>query len=216
MRQHPVFAALLAALVMLTLLIPSGAQAATSLEATPASVAAGERVDVVGRGFVRNERVSAWVTTSDQRVIDIGFAKALGDEGRVELSYRVPGDAIGGRWALTVYGEVSQTPTVAFFEVIGRTPTSGKPPIAVNPPEGAPGTRFSFFASGYDDFERISYWFTGPDGTIIAYPEETESTSEGDVYFDWVAPADIQRGTWVVTVQGKLSNHARGIRFEIR
>jgi hypothetical protein len=213
---HAARLALLTLLLLVAAPLAEAQEAQPVLEATTPTVRAGERAYFVGRGFVRNERLSAWVTTSDQRVLDIGFAKAYGDEGRVELSYRVRGDAISGRWALTLYGEVSQTPVVAFFEVIGRSPANSKPPIAVEPPAGPPGTRFKFFASGYDEDEDVSHWFTAPDGTLIAFPEANEASKDGEVYFEWMAPATAQAGVWVVTVQGKRSNVARGISFEIR
>jgi hypothetical protein len=207
-------------LLMLSLLVSPTASAQSApytLAPVAPSVAAGSSLDFVGSGFVRGERVSSWATTPDQRVIGGSFATATGREGRIELAFDVPRDAVGGRWSLTVYGEVSQTPVVTTFEVIATTPDAGETPvITVAPPAGPRGTRFRFFAEGFDESERISYWFSGPDGSIIAYPEDVDATEDGEVYFDWTAPASIVTGTWVITIQGKDSDVVRGIRFEIQ
>ena len=203
---------ILAAAALLALLIPGAALAA----AQPA-VDAGQSISFTGTGFTLGERVVTWATAPDQAVVSGNYVGADGADGRITFSFQVPSGALGGRWAMTAYGQQSKTPVVAFFEVNGSAPTTTDPQAAVAPTVGPPGTVFAFAARGYDEDERISYWFTGPDGLVhAAYPDSAEANSKGRVDISWTAPADALRGTWVVTIQGLDSYVARGVPFEIR
>src|SRR5215211_5962708 len=162
------------ALVLLALLaLPSAARAqAPALAPDKPSVATGQSIIFTGTGFARGERVVTWATAPDQAVIGGETAVAKGAEGRIKVSFRVPKDAIGGRWALTAFGRTSMTPVVATFDVQGRTADITMPQAAVAPASGPPGTRFAFAALGFKSKEKVSYWFTGPDGLIhAAFPE---------------------------------------------
>jgi hypothetical protein len=208
-------AALLAALL---LGFPAAVRAADlSLSPTQPSVEAGKTIDFVGEGFRPGERVVTWATTPEQAVIGGSYADSEGDAGRIAFSFRVPENAVGGRWAMTAYGLASKTPVVATFEVIGRAPDNASPQAAVAPPSGPPGTTFAFAAFGYADKEKISYWFTGPDGKVYAaYPEEAGSNADGRVDITWASPQSAPPGAWVITIQGIKSNVARAVPFEIR
>jgi hypothetical protein len=206
-------------LVLLALLaLPSAvrAQALTLVPDTP-SVAAGQRITFTGAGFVQGEIVATWATAPDQAVIGGETALAKRAEGQIKVSFRVPKDAIGGRWALTAFGRTSMTPVIANFDVAGRTADTSTPQAAVAPASGPPGTKFAFAAFGFKNKEKLSYWFTGPDGLIhAAFPKKATSNKSGRVDITWVAPADAPRGIWVITIQGIQSNVARGVPFEIR
>lgn len=204
--------------VLLALLLPSGAWAA-ELALAPAqpSVAAGQTIVFSGAGFTAGERVVTWATSPDQAVVGGPYAGAEGAAGQITFHFDVPARAVGGRWAMTAYGLQSRTPVVASFEVIGSAPASTDPQAAVAPPAGPPGTVFAFAALGYDDEEKVSYWFTGPDGQIhAAYPEGTKANHDGRVDIKWTAPGDAPTGAWVITIQGLKSNVARAVPFEIR
>ena len=60
--------------------------------------------------FALGERVATWATAPDQTVFSGPFVYAARADGSVELTFTVPGDALGGRWALTAYGDRSTTP----------------------------------------------------------------------------------------------------------
>jgi hypothetical protein len=203
-------------LLAVLLALPSAALAATLTPAQP-GVAAGQTININGSGFTRGEQVAIWATAPDQTVIGGDFEFAKGDEGLIDIGFDVPDDALGGRWSLTAYGFISKTPVITTFEVQGRDPATATPQATVAPMVGTPGTQFDFTALGYREKEKVSYWFTGPDGVIhAAYPEGDSANSDGRVDMNWQAPADAVRGIWVVTIQGLKSGVARGIPFEIR
>ena len=217
MARHTRIIGLLA--LLLALLALPDAALAQSLTLAPAqpSVAAGRTLDFVGTGFKRDEKVAIWATAPDQTVIGGDFAFAKGDEGRIEFGFKVPEDAIGGRWAMTAYGLDTKVPVIAGFDVQGRDPATAVPQASVAPASGAPGTQFAFAAQGFKSKEKVSYWFTGPDGKIYdAYPEGDQANSDGRVDLTWRAPTDAIHGIWVITIQGLKSDIARGVPFEIR
>jgi hypothetical protein len=206
------------ALLLMGLALPSVAWAATfTLAPTQPSVDAGQTIVFTGSGFTPGERVVTWATAPDQAVLGGNYADAEGAEGQIEASFDVPDNALGGRWAMTAYGLQSKTPVVTTFEVNGRAPESASPQAAVAPPSGPPGARFAFAALGYKKDEKVSYWFTGPDGAIYdAYPAGAEANDDGRVDINWMAPGDALPGVWAITIQGLKSNVARGVQFEIR
>ena len=218
MIRHVRNAGPLIALLALLLALPNAALAA-SFTLTPAQpgVAAGQTINVIGTGFTRGEQVAIWATAPDQTVISGDFEFAEGDAGQIDIGFKVPNDALGGRWSLTAYGFISKTPVITTFDVQGRDPATATPQALVAPASGAPGTLFDFAALGFKKKETVSYWFTGPDGAIHdAYPAGDSANSDGRVDLSWRAPADAIRGTWVITIQGIKSGVARGIPFEIR
>jgi hypothetical protein len=206
-------------IVLLALLALPGAARAQALALAPdkPAVAAGQSITFTGTGFTQGEIVATWATAPDQAVIGGETAVAKKDAGQIKVSFRVPKDAIGGRWALTAFGRASMTPVIATFDVEGRAADTSTPQAAVAPAVGAPGSTFAFAAYGFRNKEKLSYWFTGPDGQIhAAFPERVTSNKNGRVDLTWTAPADAPRGTWVITIQGIKSNVARGVPFEIR
>ncbi len=195
MARHTKIAGPIVFLLALLLALPNAALAA-SFTLTPAqpSVGAGQTISFIGTGFTRGERVAIWATAPDQTVIGGDFEFAEGDAGFI-----------------------SKTPVIATFEVQGRDPATAVPQAAVAPTSGAPGAQFAFSALGFKTKEKVSYWFTGPDGAIHdAYPEGDSANSHGRVDLSWRAPADAVHGTWVITIQGLKSGVARGVPFEIR
>jgi hypothetical protein len=208
----------LLALLLALLGLPDAARAQSlTLAPEQPSVAAGQAINFVGTGFRRSEQVGIWATAPDQTVIGGDFAFADGDQGRIEVRFEAPEDAIGGRWSLTAYGFVTKTPVITTFEVQGRDPAAAVPQATVAPPSGAPGSQFAFAALGFKNDETVSYWFTGPDSVIYdAYPEGDGANDDGRVDISWQAPADAPRGIWVITIQGLRSHVARGVPFEIR
>jgi hypothetical protein len=207
----------LAALLLVSLLLaPAAAHAAPAVSPATPSVEAGQPITFAGQGFAPDERLSVWYTAPNDVVLGAPFVFTDG-EGRATVTFRVPLGAVGGEWAVTLFGRVSQTAAIARFTVQGRPPEAATLQGAVAPTVGAPGSQFRFSAFGYDDEERISYWFTGPDGQIKdAYNQTRRSDKNGRVDFNWTAPRDAMPGTWVVTIQGIKSGTVRGIPLEIR
>jgi hypothetical protein len=218
MARHMRIAGPLLVLLALLLALP-GVALAASFTLTPAqpSVAAGQTINISGSGFTRGEQVAIWATAPDQTVIGGDFEFAEGDAGLIDIGFRVPDDALGGRWSLTAYGFISKTPVITSFDVQGRDPATATPQALVAPASGPAGAQFDFAALGFKKKETVSYWFTGPDGVIHdAYPGGDSANSDGRVDLSWHAPADAVRGIWVITIQGLKSGVARGVPFEIR
>jgi hypothetical protein len=187
-----------------------------TLQPSEPAVAASKVIEFTGAGFQPGERVSMWFTTPRQFVLGGGYAYAT-SEGRISRGFGVPADAISGTWWVTAYGEKSKTPVVAAFTVWGRDPEDAGLQAGVQPPQGAAGTMFAFAATGFDSKEKVSYWVTSPDGTVVdAYEREVRPNRDGRVDLTWEAPDDAMPGTWVLTIQGVRSGTARGIPFEIR
>jgi hypothetical protein len=118
---------------------------------------------------------------------------------------------------MTAYGLAGRAPAVAHFEVAGRQGESAELLAAAAPESGPPGSRFAFAATGFDRDERVSYWFTAPDGSVFAaFSQQIKANRDGRVDISWASPADAPRGQWVVTIQGVASGVARGIRFQLQ
>lgn len=221
-RQGPGAGILLALLLaVLVLPLPGVARAqAITLEPEQLVVEAGSAIRFIGTNFQPGEKVGWWATAPDGVVLGGEEVRASRDRGYIEILFDVPSHALGGRWAMTAYGNLTQVPVIATFEVIGRAPEQVDPEdfdVKVAPPVGPPGTRFAFAATGFDEEEDVSYWITAPAGTVYAaYPKGETADNNGRIDFAWTAPFDAPRGVWVMTMQGYDSGVARGIRFEIR
>ncbi len=86
----------------------------------------------------------------------------------------------------------------------------------MSPTQGAPGTTFTFTATGFDREERISYWVTEPDGEVFfAAPHSEKTNRHGQLEFDWTAPTDAAYGRWVMTMHETDEPKAHAIPFYI-
>jgi hypothetical protein len=201
--------------LLAALLAPMPARAAgPSLTPNAPGVSAGDVITFSAAGFAPREQIAVWATAPSQAVLDGGRVTA-GNDGHAQISLRIPAGAIGGAWAMTAYGLDSRTQAVTHFEVAGR---GGQDELlaAAAPEAGPPGSRFQFAATGFERRERVSYWFTAPDGSVFAaFSQQISASREGRVDISWEAPADAPRGQWVVTIQGVKSGVARGIAFRI-
>lgn len=207
---------LIVASISLGFAAPARAQTAPSLTANRTTVSAGEWIIFTGAGFWPDERVSVWSTAPNGVVLGGEFYWA-DPSGNVWFDRRIADDAIGGRWAMTAYGDLSKTPVIATFDVNGKPIDQAAFIASASPESGPPGTVFAFAATGYDEKERISYWFTGPDGVVYdSYNQTVRTDKNGRIDLTWTAPGDAVRGRWVVTIQGIKSAMARAIVFEIR
>jgi hypothetical protein len=179
------------------------------------AVEAGKRIRFIGNGFYRYERVDSWATDPTGAVIRGEYTKANGN-GRVEITFDVPYEAIDGEWKLTARGDESRFPVWASFEVYGRPALTAEYLARVNPTQGPPGMVFAFSANGLKHHEDVSYWITDPAGEVVfANPRGTEANRHGRVDLEWVSPTDAMPGRWVMTLQGYESEEARAIPFII-
>lgn len=225
MKQQYIHVALIGCALFVSaalLFVPRSTQATqtvdTEMRLAPLqpSVDAGKTIRFVGTGFYRHEMVDIWATDPTDAVIrGEQYFKADG-EGEVELEFQLPDRALDGTWKLTAMGKESITPVWTSFEVHGRPIGSASAPAHASPPHGAPGTTFTFTATGFDREEKISYWVTGPDGDIyFAAPNSEETNRHGQLEFDWTAPIDAVYGRWVMTMHETDEPKAHAIPFYI-
>src|SRR5215210_5739518 len=101
MTRHMKIVGPIIVLLALLLALPNAALAASfTLTPEQPSVAAGQIININGSGFTRGEQVAIWATAPDQTVISGDFEFAKGDAGQIDIGFRVPNDALGGRWSL--------------------------------------------------------------------------------------------------------------------
>lgn len=97
------------------------------------------------------------------------------------------------------------------------SPTTEQPQVAVEPHAAPPGSRFAFFALGFNRNERVAYWFNRPDGTILSNDQtyQARAARSGRVDFAWLAPLDAPAGVWQIVVQGLESRVTHTLEFTI-
>lgn len=215
--KHTFQLALLAAILALSAItLPAYAQTPPAPSITPltVSVTAGSIIQFSGSGFAGGERVAFWATAPTQAVLG-GFFTVAQKDGSIGFEFRAPADAVGGTWAMTAFGIGSQTVAVATFTVIGRDPTDADRAAWSDPVSIPARERIRFAATGFRARERVSYWFTGPDGEVYdAHPAGAVADANGRVDISYIAHEPT--GTWVVTFQGLRSGVTRGVPFDVR
>jgi hypothetical protein len=84
----------------------------------PASAAPGSQFDFAALGFKKKETVSYWFTGPDG-VIHAAYPEGdkANSNGRVDLSWRAPADAIRGTWVITIQGLTSGVARGVPFEI---------------------------------------------------------------------------------------------------
>ena len=84
----------------------------------PASGAPGSQFDFAALGFKKKETVSYWFTGPDG-VIHAAYPEGdkANSDGRVDLSWRAPADAIRGTWVITIQGLTSGVARGVPFEI---------------------------------------------------------------------------------------------------
>ncbi len=96
------------------------------------------------------------------------------------------------------------------------TPTD-QSQIAVEPNAAPPGSRFAFFALGFNRNERVAYWFNQPDGLILSNDQayRARAARSGRVDFAWLAPLTAPAGTWQIVVYGLESRVTHTLEFTL-
>ncbi len=117
--------------------------------------------------------------------------------------------------ALIVVGLAGLQPLGAAQAQSG-SPTE-QPQAAVEPHAAPPGSRFAFFALGFNRNERVAYWFNQPDGLILSDEQayRARAARSGRVDFAWLAPLAAPAGTWQIVVYGLESRVTHTLEFTI-
>jgi hypothetical protein len=168
------------------------------------------RYDVVATGFAANEMVSTWLTGPSQQVVPSDRHK-VDHRGGIAFTLRVKRYAEPGRWALTVGGWESGREAIAYFDLPPFAPDIA---VSVTPPSGQPGATFTFTATGFEEGERVSAWFTAPDGRTLD-GDVVEAGREGRVAFQWATATGTPTGEWTMNAYGQSSDRLGVASFTV-
>ncbi len=210
--------------------------ASKSMVVTPNCGPGGTVFRFTGSGFRSGEKVGVYVTDPSQAVFGAPFQADATGEGIVSgISLNSASNFPAGVWAVTMEGVSSHFTAIGYFKITAKAATPAPPPGATAPPaacdtshnqdgeatpsSGGPGTRIVFRGRGFRVGERVSFWFTTPDGDVVG----TEAPEEGFVNPDGtIGPLPftitpdlvaIGTGTWAITFQGEDSRHQSVIFF---
>nr|WP_044199446.1 hypothetical protein [Oscillochloris trichoides] len=184
---------------------------------TPSSGPPGTTFTFTAGGFLDDyEKVFFWFVDPNGRSVDGPEEKNSDNNNRVTWTWTAPKDALGGQWQAVALGESSRVQRIIPFTINNDQNPSG-PGAAVNPERGAPGTTFTFTASGYEKDERVGYWLNQPDGTIIRFDRELIANRDGVVTWTWTAPATAQRGLYTMAARSSQNDKVNNdVSYTIR
>lgn len=217
---------LLLVLVGIVALVPRAD--AQQANVSPAAGPPGTRFAFAAAGFQADERVDYWIDMPDGRVRGSLEYKVEADAaGGASWEWRAPPGAVPGIWRMVARGRESAVERVIPFEITltGGVTAPGEPvgqpgqigeDFNVAPRVGRPGTRFDFFARGFDDDESVSYWLNAPDGSLVSSSDFTARANDGRADWSWEAPTAPLIGTWSMVIRGDRSGIQWVIVFEIR
>lgn len=184
----------------------------------------GTRFAFYATGFNEEENVSVWLNRPDGTVTDdniVGVNEAT-PTGRVDWFWDAPLNAAPGYWSMVVNGNESNLEYAIPFEVRAGPPSEpivdpGDQQSNVAPAAGVPGTRFAFFATGFEGGETVDVWLNTPGAQVIDADVEdlNEANETGRADWFWRAPEDAQPGTWSMVARGRDSGVEVVIIFDI-
>ncbi len=188
--------------------------------AAPAAAPAGTRFRFGASGFSPGETVFFWALDGNGRPYPNSKTAEADALGRAEWTWEVHADRPPGQWNMVARGDASRNEVQIPFVV-----SSGlQQAIAMEPQgSGAPGTTFTFHASGFYANEPIDLWLTGPDMHVRRFDQEYDlvdrpdirSDAQGNVQWTWTAPANALAGRWRMSARGEESRALQVIDFDI-
>ncbi len=193
------------------------ADPAAGTGASPAAGGPGTTFTFTATGFRdKPEKIFFWFNDPNGKGVNGPDWKRNAVDGTVTWEWTAPANAADGQWQAVAHGEKSDITRAIPFTI-----TRDKPLVtgsaSVSPESGGPGTTFTFTASGYKQDERVGYWLNLPDGTVLRFDHELWGDSKGGVTWTWTAPADAQRGLYVMAVRSSQSDKFdNDVSYEIR
>lgn len=219
MQAKPALALLALALAFTALLAAPAAAPAYAAEgsASPTEAAPGTRVHFNASGFTPGERVDLWASPPGGGARPRYPSVNADAAGAVLWSWDVqPGDP-NGAWTMSARGVSSGTLLAIPFAVVGSNPVAA--PISVSPAAGAPGTTFTFQASGLTPTRAVDAWLVEPSGASRdLVPGEWPglfADADGRVSWSWTAPADAPGGTWTMVARDSVTRRELTVAFTI-
>ncbi len=202
----------------LALCLPVGVRAQAPVTVHPPSGQAGTRFSFLADGFRGGERIDIWLNLPDGRAIparpDSEAQRRAAPDGRAAWSWTAPDDAPPGAWSLVARGQRSGVVRVALLTIVSP-PSPDAPAAGVYPATGAPGTRFVFFAAGFDPADPLAFFLASPDGRETLVSVDQPRASNGRVDWNWTAPDNAPPGTWRFRVVGSTSKFEQTIAISI-
>jgi hypothetical protein len=167
---------------------------------------------VEARGFYKDEDVSAWLTGPSQQVVGVNDY-STDARGRVKFKLFMLRHYQPGPWALTLAGLRSREEAIEYFESpdrgVNATATMSATSLNI-------GDTVTVNGDGFNRDERVSYWFTLPDGSAARGASDAVTDRLGNVTFSFVvARPDLEIGGWALSVYGYDSDHYAVTPFEV-
>lgn len=180
------------------------ANPAAQASVSPASGPPGTTFTFQAGGFNVIEWIDTWLERPDGSPTHGPMEVRADGDGLASWTWTAPADAPGGAWTMVAQGRDSERIyRIAFSIERDDTPP---PPANVTPAQGAPGTTFTFSASGFLYGERVGYWLNLPDGSIQSFGRELRADKEGRVTWSYTAPADAPPGVYVMAARSSQSD----------
>lgn len=177
-----------------------------SISVTPTSGQPGTTFAFRATGYNDIEKLDTWLEDPNGVRRDGPTGVRANRDGIVTWEWTAPADAIAGNWTMIARGEDTLLLQRAVVSIIRETPPPAGPPASVSPARGPRGTTFTFRAGGYERGERVGYWLNAPDGSIVRFDQEAGADRDGFVTITWTAPADAQRGRWIMALRSSQSD----------
>lgn len=200
----------------------------TSWFVDPPSGTPGTTFTFVGRstGFIPGddfedpgEQVGSWFIRPDGQTVDVFEGLSVDPDGQIYRVWQAPADAMGGEWVFRVVGISSGFQMDMYFTIDGPTAPPGAqepaPPREVAPPNGPPGTVFSFTVGGFTSGELVDNWLIAPGGALVEASPWLQADDAGIARWEWPSPPDSALGTWTWVVDGTQTALETGITFEV-
>ncbi len=190
----------------------------TAYNITPPVGSAGTIFRFYATGFTPGERVDTYALTPNQKKFTDNFIiyGSAGSEGRLDGSWTAPINVPAyGTWQIVMSGRTSGVTQSIPFQIEQLTPPTSTA-LQVSPERGTRGMRFLFYTSGFKSKEEISTWLNAPDGRVVPLNDtNVQAAPDGRANWQWVAPFDVQFGTWSMVAHGKESGIEQIVKFEV-
>jgi hypothetical protein len=170
-------------------------------------------------GLLADEEVGIWLTDPQGEIYSIARRLSSDSAGGVTWSWTADETARGGTWHMMMRGQRSRNEVSVPFTVLApETPHAIAPSNMVLPERTQPpGSTFTFVARGqFAPGEQVGSWFVLPDGSTTDVDLGISADPEGQIYRQWVSPADAMEGGWTFRAEGVNTRFTIDIPFQIR
>lgn len=121
-----------------------------------------------------------------------------------------------GTWQMAARGGNSRREVQIAFQIV--PPEDTGPFLTVDPPNGAPGTVFTFRGRTFNVKEYVNIWLVNPAGRVVSYAEDygtVKADKDGRATWRWQAPENALGGVWELYAEGDDSDLLFSVRFTI-